>query len=382
MENSWNAYVKKCEEKGKKPSLYWAVIAEFKWEWGVNGIFLVASEGIRIAQPYLIGRIISYFQPASALSQTEVYIYATVVAVSHILQLIVYPKYFFTCLHIALKMKVAVASLIYRKILKITSLSNHSTTSGKIINHLSTDLEKFSYTIESFHFCWLGPLEIVAILYLLYQQIGLVSLLTLAVTLVLLPLQFMMGWIYGKLRMKIGAAGDKRIHLMNQIIAGMKVIKMYCWEKPFSEIVFNIRGWEVSEIWKANIAKSINIGLFQSASVIISMALFGTAWYTGVPLSAQRIYSTLGWVFSLRQTIFLFMMYLVENNKQLESSLKRIQSFLTIEDMKVFSESEGTTKSMEKGGVFVCIRDMTTSWHGPHPLDKGGFANKIFDQIT
>ncbi|XP_065933440.1 ATP-binding cassette sub-family C member 4-like isoform X2 [Magallana gigas] len=382
MENSWNAYVKKCEEKGKKPSLYWAVIAEFKWEWGVNGIFLVASEGIRIAQPYLIGRIISYFQPGSTLSQTEVYIYATVVAVSHILQLIVYPKYFFTCLHIALKMKVAVASLIYRKILKIkiTSLSNHSTTSGKIINHLSTDLEKFSYTIESFHFCWLGPLEIVAILYLLYQQIGLVSFLTLAVTVVLLPLQFMLGWIYGKLRMKIGAAGDKRIHLMNQIIAGMRVIKMYCWEKPFSEIVFNLRGWEVSEIWKANIAKSINIGLFQSASVIISMALFGTAWYTGVPLSAQRIYSILGWVFSLRQTIFLFMMYLVENNKQLESSLKRIQSFLTLEDMKVFSESEGTTKPMEKGGVSVCIRDMTTSWHGPHSLDKGGFANKLFDQ--
>lgn len=51
--------------------------------------------------------------------------------------------------------------------------------------------------------------------------------------------------------------------------------------------------------------------------------------------------------------------------------------------MKVFSESEGTTKSMEKRGVsVVCIRDMTTSWHGPHPLDKGGFANKLFDQAS
>nr|XP_034300520.1 multidrug resistance-associated protein 4 isoform X1 [Crassostrea gigas] len=380
MEKSWNAHVKKCEDKGKKPSLYWAVIAEFKWEWGVNGIFLVVSEGIRIAQPYLIGRIISYFQPGSTLSQTEVYIYATVVAVSHILQLIVNPKYFFTCHHIALKMKVAVASLIYRKILKMSSWSKHSTTSGKIINHLSTDLEKFSYTIESFHFCWLGPLEIVAILYLLYQQIGLVSLLTLAVTVVLLPLQVMLGWIYGKLRMKIGAAGDKRIHLMNQIIAGMRVIKMYCWEKPFSEIVFNIRGWEVSEIWKANIAKSINMGLFQSASVVISMALFGTAWYTGVPLSAQRIYSTLGWVFCLRLTIFLFMMYLVEDNKQLASSLKRIQSFLTVEDMKVFSESEGTTKSMEKEGVSISIRDMTASWLGIHPQDNEGVADKLLNQ--
>ncbi|XP_034300532.2 ATP-binding cassette sub-family C member 4-like [Magallana gigas] len=378
MEKSWNDHVEKCEKKGKKPSLYWAVIAEFKWEWGVNGIFLVVSEGIKIIQPYLVGRIISYFQPGTTLSQTEVYIYATVVAVSHILELIVNPKYFFNSHHIALKMKVAVASLIYRKILKMSSWSKHSTTSGKIINHLSTDLDKFSYAVENFHFCWLGPLEIVAILYLLYQQIGLVSLLTLAVTLVLLPLQFMLGWIYGKLRIKIGAAGDKRIHLMNQIIAGMRVIKMYCWEKPFSETVFNIRGWEVFQIWKANIAKSINMSLFHCASVIISMVMFGTAWYTRVPLSAQRIYSTLGWVSCLRLTIFLFMMYLVEDSKQLASSLNRIQSFLTVEDMKMFSE--GKARSMEKGDVSVCIRYMTASWHGHQPQSKEGVTDKLLDQ--
>nr|XP_034300519.1 multidrug resistance-associated protein 4-like isoform X5 [Crassostrea gigas] len=292
------------------------------------------KEGIKLAQPFLVGRIISYFQPGSTLSQTE--------------------------------------------ILKMSSWSKHSTTSGKIINHLSTDLDKFSYAVENFHFCWIGPLEIVAILYLLYQQIGLVSLLTLAVTLVLLPLQFMLGWICGKLRMKIGAAGDKRIHLMNQIIAGMRVIKMYCWEKPFSEIIFNIRGLEVFQIWKSSIAKSINIGLFQSASVVISMALFGTAWYTGVPLSAQRIYSTLGWVSCFRLTIFFFMMYLVEDSKQLASSLKRIQSFLTVEDMKVFSE--GKAKSNKKGGVSVCIRNMTASWHGPLPQNKEGVTEKLLDQ--
>lgn len=129
----------------------------------------------------------------------------------------------------------------------------------------------FFQTIESFHFCWLGPLEIIVIIYLLYRQVGLIALLTLIVTIFLLPVQVILGLIFGKLRwaiscfilhieknlvfhviplfmgtwifcrMKIGAAGDKRINLMNQIIAGMRVIKMYCWEKPFSEIIFNLR---------------------------------------------------------------------------------------------------------------------------------------------
>ena len=78
--------------------------------------FYVLQDGIRILQPFLIGEIVSYFQPGSTLSRRDVYIYAAVVSFSHILQLIVNPKYFFTCHHIALKMKVSVANLIYRKV--------------------------------------------------------------------------------------------------------------------------------------------------------------------------------------------------------------------------------------------------------------------------
>ena len=50
--------------------------------------------------------------------------------------------------------------------------------------------------------------------------------------------------------------------------------------------------------------------------------------------------------------------------------------------MKVFSESEGTTKSMQKEGVFVSIRDMTASWLGHHPQDNEGVADKLLDQVS
>ena len=34
---------------------------------------------------------------------------------------------------------------------------------------------------------------------------------------------------------------DKRVGLIGEIIAGMRVIKMYCWEQPFGELVHAIR---------------------------------------------------------------------------------------------------------------------------------------------
>ena len=34
---------------------------------------------------------------------------------------------------------------------------------------------------------------------------------------------------------------DERVKVMTEIISGMRVIKMYCWEKPFEELVEKIR---------------------------------------------------------------------------------------------------------------------------------------------
>ena len=40
---------------------------------------------------------------------------------------------------------------------------------------------------------------------------------------------------------------DKRVSIMGEIISGMRIIKMYCWEKPYGDIVDSIRKQEVSD---------------------------------------------------------------------------------------------------------------------------------------
>ena len=42
-------------------------------------------------------------------------------------------------------------------------------------------------------------------------------------------------------RQKTAKFTDERVRVMNEIIAGMRVIKMYCWEKPFGDLVEKIR---------------------------------------------------------------------------------------------------------------------------------------------
>lgn len=41
----------------------------------------------------------------------------------------------------------------------------------------------------------------------------------------------------GKLRFEIAHRTDYRVRLMSEITSGIRVIKMYAWEKPFERIV-------------------------------------------------------------------------------------------------------------------------------------------------
>ena len=46
-----------------------------------------------------------------------------------------------------------------------------------------------------------------------------------------------MGRMFSILRRKTAIRTDKRIQTMNEILIGMRIIKMYAWEKPFAKLI-------------------------------------------------------------------------------------------------------------------------------------------------
>ena len=105
------------------------------------------------------------------------------------------------------------------------------------------------------------------------------------------PLQTWVGKQFGKLRVRTAGKTDRRIRLMNEIVNGMKVIKMYTWEKPFASLVHESREEEIGVIRNTSYYRAFNFSFFFSASRFILLCTFLVFGFTGevTPSHALRL---------------------------------------------------------------------------------------------
>ena len=98
---------------------------------------------------------------------------------------------------------------------------------------------------------------------------------SLIVMVLVLPINSLLSYYSQKLERKQLAKSDSRLKVLNEILNGIKVLKLYAWEKPFQEMVIRIRSEELM-YWKWNsiVDNTVSV-LFDLTPVAISVLTFG-----------------------------------------------------------------------------------------------------------
>lgn len=133
------------------------------------------------------------------------------------------------------------SSLVYRKSLRLSQSALGVTTVGLVVNLLSNDVYRMDFGDFYISYVWVAPLETLVALYFMYDQIGISAVWGVLFLLALIPLQGYLGKKISQCRFKITARTDERVQMMNEIIQGIQVIKMYAWEKPLGRLVEEVR---------------------------------------------------------------------------------------------------------------------------------------------
>ena len=86
-----------------------------------------------------------------------------------------------------------------------------------------------------------APIEIISSCILLWYLIDWQALLGAGFFLVVITYISVLSKKAGRLREKAASETDKRLEIMNEIIAGIRSVKMHAWEWNFKDIISNLR---------------------------------------------------------------------------------------------------------------------------------------------
>ncbi|XP_034041901.1 multidrug resistance-associated protein 4-like [Thalassophryne amazonica] len=357
----WDHEVERAAKELRTPKLTKALILCFWRSYFLIGMYMFLEEVIKVIQSLLLGKINEHFEiyePTATIY--EAYGYAAAISLATISLTILHHLYFYSVQRAGMKIRVAMCHMIYRKALSLNSTALRNTTSGQIVNLLSSDVTKFDEVTLYLHFLWIAPVQAAAVIFLLWHVIGPSCLSGMVFVFILMPVQSLFGRLFSPLRAETAVLTDNRICTMNEVISGIHVIKMYGWEKPFAALLNDIRRLEIGKIMKSSYLRGLNMASFFLASKIIIFITVCVYVLTGNRLTASRVFMTVSLYGAVRLTITLFFPLAVEKVSEALISIRRIKYFLLLDE--VTPQCVGLSVA-DKRDCMVDIQDLICYWN-------------------
>ena len=69
---------------------------------------------------------------------------------------------------------------------------------------------------------------------------------------------------------------DVRVNLVNEILNGIKVLKLYAWEHPFLDMIAAIRGSEISALKKFQYLEGTQFMMWNCSPFLVAVGSFAT----------------------------------------------------------------------------------------------------------
>ncbi|XP_058066855.1 probable multidrug resistance-associated protein lethal(2)03659 [Anopheles bellator] len=331
---AWEAELSKARASGKEPNLLRAGSRVFGWNVANLGLMLFAMEMLfKVTQPFFLGKLVAYYSRQQDNDISEAYLYAAAVVLCSAINVLFIHPYMLSQLHLGMKLRVAACSMIYRKSLRLSKTALGDTTAGQVVNLLSNDVGRLDLAVLFLHYLWLGPLETIVVTYLMYREIGVSAIFGVIFLLMFIPLQAYLGKKTSVLRLRTALRTDERVRLMNEIIQGIQVIKMYTWEKPFAGLVAMARKKEIKVIRYVSYIRGILLSFIMfttRVSIFISLVAYALL---GEVVTAEKAFAITAYYNILRATMTIFFPQGIAQFAEALVSVRRIQKFMQYEEI-------------------------------------------------
>ncbi|XP_068007071.1 ATP-binding cassette sub-family C member 3 isoform X2 [Melanerpes formicivorus] len=321
------------KKQTRKPSFLKALLRAFGPYFLISSFFKLIQDLLSFVNPQLLSILISFIKNKDAPAWWG-FLIAALMFICAVLQTLILHQHFQYCFVTGIRLRSGITGVIYRKSLIITNSAKRSSTIGEIVNLMSVDAQRFTDLVPFLNMLWSAPLQIFLALYFLWQTLGPSVLAGVAVMVLLIPFNSAIAMKTRALQVQQMSYKDSRIKLMNEILGGIKVLKLYAWEPSFSGKVLEIRQNELRVLRRAAYLTSLSSFAWVSAPFLVALTTF--AVYVLVDekniLDAEKAFVSLS-LFNILKFPLTMLPQVISSLVQISVSLKRIQQFLSHDEL-------------------------------------------------
>ncbi|KAM6963812.1 ATP-binding cassette sub-family C member 3 isoform 2-T2 [Tautogolabrus adspersus] len=317
----------------RQPSFLRSLIKAFGPYFLIGSAYKCLQDVITFVNPQLLRMLIAFTKDKEAPNWWG-YALAFLMFFTAFLQTLILHRHFQYCFVTGMNVRTAIIGAIYRKALVITNAAKRSSTVGEVVNLMSVDAQRFMDLTTFLNMLWSAPLQIMLALYFLWQNLGASVLAGVAVMIMLIPLNAVIAMKTRAYQVEQMQYKDSRIKLMNEILNGIKVLKLYAWENSFKEKVLAIRQKELNVLRKTAYLGALSTMAWTSAPFLVALTTF--AVYVSVDetniLDAEKAFVSLS-LFNILRFPLNMLPQVISSLVQASVSLKRIQNFLSHDEL-------------------------------------------------
>ncbi|XP_063952995.1 ATP-binding cassette sub-family C member 9-like isoform X1 [Lytechinus pictus] len=216
--------------------------------------------------------------------------------------------YYYICAVEGVHVKSAIQSMVYEKSLRLSTyaMSGGMMTMGQVTNHMSVDAANVQFFFDRGNEVWVAPIRIAVTLVLLYLQLGPPAFIGVAIFFLVIPVQFKIATAYANNMKGVMAKADQRLKSSNEMLQGMKILKLYGWERMFKGFIKVIRGKELDKLSVVYLLAALNFVVNSGTPIIANLLCFSTyTAITGKVLTPDVAFSSLSLLNALTDPMFV-----------------------------------------------------------------------------
>uniref|UniRef100_A0A9L0RT34 ATP binding cassette subfamily C member 8 n=1 Tax=Equus caballus TaxID=9796 RepID=A0A9L0RT34_HORSE len=225
----------------------------------------------RISQPKT--QFLGVYFVSSQEFLANAYVLAVLLFLALLLQRTFLQASYYVAIETGINLRGAIQTKIYNKIMHLSTsnLSMGEMTAGQICNLVAIDTNQLMWFFFLCPNLWAMPVQIIVGVILLYYILGVSALIGAAVIILLAPVQYFVATKLSQAQRSTLEYSNERLKQTNEMLRGIKLLKLYAWENIFRTRVEMTRKKEMTSLRAFAVYTSISI--FMNTAIPIAAVL-------------------------------------------------------------------------------------------------------------